>query len=71
VAGDVCNQSSLFRWSRLMNSWLNCTPVIAKGVNRDIVSLERVNAIDRVCHRQEGATEKFFICTCAISRSCM
>jgi len=54
-----------------MNSWLNCTPVIAKGVNRDIVSLERVNAIDRVCHRQEGATEKFFICTCAISRSCM
>ena len=31
-----------------------------KGVNWGIVSLERVNAIDRVCHRQEGATEKVF-----------
>jgi len=39
---------------------LNCTRIIAKGVNRDIVSLERVSAIDRVCHGQEGATEKFF-----------
>ncbi|QCE13764.1 hypothetical protein DEO72_LG11g762 [Vigna unguiculata] len=60
VAGDVRDQSSLFRWSRLLNSWLNCTPVISKGVNRGIVSLERVSAIDRVCHGQEGATEKFF-----------
>jgi len=60
VAADVHNQSSLFRWSRLLNSWLNCTLVISKGVTRDIVSLERVNVIDRVCHGQEGATEKFF-----------
>jgi len=60
VAGDVRDQSSLFRWSRLLNSWLNCTPVISKGVSRGIVSLERVSAIDRVCHGQEGATEKFF-----------
>jgi len=60
VAADVRNQSSLFRWSRLLNSWLNCIPVIAKGVNRGIVSLERVSAIDRVCHGQERATEKFF-----------
>jgi len=60
VAGDVHDQSSLFRWSRLLNSWLNCTPVISKGVSRGIVSLKRVNAIDRVCHGQEGATEKFF-----------
>jgi len=60
VAADIRNQSSLFRWSRLLNSWLNCTLVIAKGVNRGIVSLERVSAIDRVCHGQEGATEKFF-----------
>jgi len=43
-----------------LNSWLNCIPVIAKGVNRGIVSMERVSAIDRVCHGQEGATEKFF-----------
>jgi len=60
VVADVRNQSSLFRWSRLLNSWLNCTPVIAKGVSGDIVSLERVSAIDCVCHGQEAATEKFF-----------
>jgi len=60
VVVDVRNQSSLFQWSRLLNSWLNCTPVIAKGVSGSIVSLERVSAIDRVCHGQEGATEKFF-----------
>jgi len=59
VATDVRDQSSLFRWSRLLNSWLNCTPIISKGVSGDIVSLERVSAIDRVCHGQEGATEKF------------
>jgi len=60
VVGDVRDQSSLFRCSRLLNSWLNCTSVISKGVSRGIVSLERVSAIDRVCHGQEGATEKFF-----------
>jgi len=60
VAADVHNQSSLFRLSRLLNSWLNCTPVIAKGVSGGIVSLERVSTIDRVCHGQERATEKFF-----------
>jgi len=60
AAADIRNQSSLFWWSRLLNSWLNCTLVISKGVNGDIVSLERVSAIDRVCHGQEGAIEKFF-----------
>ncbi|QCD79108.1 hypothetical protein DEO72_LG1g2747 [Vigna unguiculata] len=60
VAADVRDQSSLFRWSRLLNSWLNCTPVMSRGVSGDIVSLERVSAIDRVCHGQEGAAEKFF-----------
>jgi len=60
IAADVRNQSSLFRWSRLLNSWLNCIPVITKGVNRGIVYLERVSAIESVCHGQEGATEKFF-----------
>ncbi|QCD83432.1 hypothetical protein DEO72_LG2g3776 [Vigna unguiculata] len=47
AAADVRNQSSLFRWSHLLNSWLNCTPVISKGVSGDIISLERVSAIDR------------------------
>ncbi|QCD86742.1 hypothetical protein DEO72_LG3g1268 [Vigna unguiculata] len=59
VASDVRDQSSLFRWSRLLNSSLNCTPVISRGVSGDIVSLERVSAIDRVCHGQEGAAKKF------------
>jgi len=44
----------------MLNSWLNCTPVIAKGVSGGITSLERVSAIDRVSHGPEGATEKFF-----------
>ncbi|QCE11731.1 hypothetical protein DEO72_LG10g2967 [Vigna unguiculata] len=33
---------------------------MSKGVSGDIVSLERVSVVDRVCHGQEGATEKFF-----------
>ncbi|QCD90225.1 hypothetical protein DEO72_LG4g1180 [Vigna unguiculata] len=32
----------------------------ADGFSGDIVSLERVSAIDRVCYGQEGATENFF-----------
>ncbi|QCD89751.1 hypothetical protein DEO72_LG4g700 [Vigna unguiculata] len=47
AATDIHNQSSLFRWSRLLTSWLNCTLVISKGVSGDIVSLEKVSAIDR------------------------
>ena len=66
---DVHNQSSLFRWSRLLNSLLNCTLVIAKDVSGGIVSLERVSVIDRVCHGQEGATEKFcYMYMCHFSR---
>ncbi|QCD93652.1 hypothetical protein DEO72_LG5g1728 [Vigna unguiculata] len=34
VAADVRNQSSLFRWSMLLNSWLNCTPVITRDMDR-------------------------------------
>jgi len=60
VAIDVRNQSSLFRWSRLLNSWPNCTPIIARDVNRDIVSLEQVSTVERVCHRQEGVADTFF-----------
>jgi len=60
VMVDVRNQSSLFQWSRLLNSWLNCTPFITKGVDHGIVSLERVSAIERIWHGQEEAAEKFF-----------
>ena len=54
------NWPAKFWWSRLLNSWLNYTPVVAKGVSGGIVSLERVSVIDRVCQGQKGATEKFF-----------
>ncbi|QCE03490.1 hypothetical protein DEO72_LG8g1515 [Vigna unguiculata] len=60
VAVDVRNQSLLFRWSRLLKSWLNCTPIVGRDVSRDIVSLERVSAVERVCHDQEGMADKFF-----------
>ena len=60
VTIDVRNQSSLFKWSRLLNSWLNCTLVIGRDVSRDIVSLEQVSVVECVCHSQEGAIEKFF-----------
>ncbi|QCD83328.1 hypothetical protein DEO72_LG2g3672 [Vigna unguiculata] len=60
AVADVRNQSSLFRWSRLLNSWLNFTPVLGRDVSRDIMSLEQVNAVERVCHGQEGAADKFF-----------
>jgi len=31
VAADVRTQRSLFWWSRLLRSWLNCTPIFEKG----------------------------------------
>jgi len=60
VTADVRNNSSLFRWSRLHNSWLNCTLIVGRDVSRDIVSLERVSAVERVCNGQEGVADKFF-----------
>ncbi|QCD79098.1 hypothetical protein DEO72_LG1g2737 [Vigna unguiculata] len=69
VAEDVQTQHSLFRWSRVLKSWLNCIPVFERGARRNIVALERVNAIDCVCHGQEGASEGFSICICAIPHS--
>ena len=60
VAEEVRTQYSLFRWSRLLKLWLNCVPVFERGARKDIVALERVNAIDCVCHGREGATEEFF-----------
>ncbi|QCE06913.1 hypothetical protein DEO72_LG9g1927 [Vigna unguiculata] len=43
VAEDVRTQHSLFRWSRLLKSWLNCIPVFERGVWRDIVALKRLH----------------------------
>ena len=59
----------LFRWSRLLKSWLNCIPIFERGVQRDIVALERVNAIDCVCLGQERLLRNFSICIYVISHS--
>jgi len=59
VAEDVRTQYSLFRWSWLLKSWLNCIPIFERGVRKDTVALERVKVVDCVCHSQEGAVEKF------------
>lgn len=48
-------QHSLFRWSQLLKSSLNSIPILKRGVQRDIVALERVSAIG-----QEEASEKIF-----------
>jgi len=60
VAANVRTQQSLFRWSRLLRSWLNCTPIFEKGARRDIVAPERVTAVECVCHGREGSAEEFF-----------
>jgi len=60
VAEDVRTQYLLFRWSRLLKSWLNCILIFERGARKDIVALERVSVVDCVCHGQEGDTEKFF-----------
>ncbi|QCD92926.1 hypothetical protein DEO72_LG5g995 [Vigna unguiculata] len=41
VAEDVRTQHSLFRWSWLLKSWLNCIPVLGRNIKRDIVTLVR------------------------------
>ena len=70
MAKDVQTQYSLFRWSHLLKSWLNCILVLERNINQDIMASKRVSAIDCVCHGQEGASEGFFICTCSTSPSC-
>jgi len=60
VATDVRTQRSLFRWSCLLKSWLNCTPIFEKGARGDIIAPERVTAVECVCHGREGAAEEFF-----------
>jgi len=60
VVTNVPTQRSLFRWLRLLRSWLNFTPIFEKGVQRDIVAPERVTAVECVCHGREGSAEEFF-----------
>jgi len=56
----VRTQYSLFKWSRLLNSWLKCISVFEKGTSPDITSLEPMNVVECVCHGQGDAEEGFF-----------
>jgi len=60
VATNVRTQYSIFRWSRLLKSWLNCTPIFEKGARRDIMVPKRVSVVECVCHGRDGAAEEFF-----------
>jgi len=60
VVADVRTHYSLFRWSRILNAWLNCVLVLERGTRRSTISLERVSVVECVCHSQEGAKEGFF-----------
>lgn len=51
---------SKFRWSRILNSWLNNIYVFESEVSEDIMSLRWESAIDHVCQDREGYDEKFF-----------
>ena len=55
VAPEVGTQYSLFIWSCLLHSWLGCVPLFEKDASLDIVSLERVNTVECVCHDQRRA----------------
>jgi len=60
VAANVRTQYSIFRWSRLLKSWLNCTLIFEKGARRDIVVPERVNVVECICHGRDRVAEEFF-----------
>jgi len=42
--------TKVFRWSCLLRSWLNCTPIFEKGAQRDVIAPEWVIAVECVCH---------------------
>jgi len=60
VAKDVRTQYFIFWWSRLLKSWLNCTPIFERGARRDIVASDRVSVVKCVCHGRKGVAEEFF-----------
>ena len=58
VAEDVRTQRLLFRWLRLLKSWLNA--------RRDIIALEQVTVVECACHGRAGSS----ICICATFHNC-
>jgi len=60
VAEGVRNCYSKYRWSRLLKSWLNSIYLFERGFDPDTMRVERVSAVECVCHGREGATADFF-----------
>jgi len=56
----VRNCYSKYRWSRLLKSWLNNIYLFERVFDLDTMRVERVSAVECVCHGREGATADFF-----------
>jgi len=60
VAPNIRTQYYLFRWSRLLESWLRCVRVLERAASLNIIFLECISVIKCVCHGQKQAEEGFF-----------
>jgi len=60
VAKGVKNCFSKYRWSRLLRSWLNNEYLFDRGFDLNTMRVERVSAVECICHGREGAKEDFF-----------
>jgi len=60
VAEGVRSCSSKYRWSRLLRSWMNSIYLFERGANPSMVAIERVSAMEAVCHGREGLEGDFF-----------
>jgi len=60
VSEGVRTCSSKYRWSRLFKSWLNSINLFERGANPSMVAIERVSAVEAVCHGREGLEGDFF-----------
>jgi len=59
-AEGVRNYYSKYRWSRLLKSGLNSIYLFERGFDPNTMRVERVSAVECVCHGREGATADFF-----------
>jgi len=60
VAEGVRSCSSKYRWSRLLRSWMNSIYLFERGADPSMVAIERVSAVEAVCHGREGLEGDFF-----------
>jgi len=60
VSQTMTEQFSLFRWCRLLDSWLWCICVFERNASLNTGSLERVSVVKSVYHGREQFKENFF-----------